>query len=589
MNNISLLHRLSSLNDIDFKEYKHRKYTSSPEDWRDIVIYQLLNDRFNNPDSQPNNLPWNKEESNFQGGNFRGIEEKLDYLKDLGIKAIWFSPVQQNCLYLNNVPHGYGIQDFLKIDPRFCLNTNDPEGELKNLIDTIHGKEMYVIFDIVLNHGGNVFEYEGIGAGANWSEQKYPILWRDQNGKGTWSSPPISKNDLHPAAGVGPQELFINEAWRRQGQTDRTEEKGDFYDLKEMATEYYSMDNLGNTYSVENILIDVYKYLIAEFDVDGYRIDTLKYINRDFSRLFGNAIREFALSIGKKNFFTYGEVWDNEDKIASFVGRYTKEKSEMVGVDSATDFNLRSVLVPVTKGFSAPIELVNFYEYRKSIQKEVLSTHGEASRYFVTFIDNHDLHERYLYSDEYQDQLTLALTCQFMLQGIPCLYYGTEQGLTGRGTRPESVREALWGKANAFDEESPLYKKISSLTEIRESYPELRYGRQYFREISGNGRDFGHSIYKPGIIAFSRLLSDKEAVIIANCDSNNNFKGMVLIDNSINQTDDIFNIEYSNKSAKSNTIMTREIRTANINGGVSKIMALEIDLEPLEVQILIKQ
>lgn len=592
MTNISLLNRLSSLEDIDFAQYKYENYMPSPEDWRDVVIYQLVTDRFNNPDKLPN-YPWNSQEGRFQGGSFKGIEEKLEYLKNLGVNAIWMSPVQQNCQYLDFVSHGYSIQDFLKIDPRFCLNSNDPEDELKHLINAIHAKGMYVIFDIVLNHGGDVFEYNKIGSTANWSDSKYSILWRDEHGNGIWDTPPEIKG-LHPYAGVGPGELFFNDAWRRQGKGDRFsasgEPMGDFESLKEMATDYSCVNDYGQVvFTIENILINVHKYLIAEFDVDGYRIDTLKYINRNFSKKFGNAMREFAMDIGKKNFFTYGEVWeDKEDVILSFVGRKPDEEADIVGVDSALDFPLRYQLVPVTKGYLAPIELVNFYKARKTYQKAVLSSHGEASRYFVTFLDNHDINERYLYSDEYQEQLILALTCQFTLQGIPCIYYGTEQGLKGRGNRPENVREALWGKENAFDETDYLYKCIAKLNQIRAKLAELRYGRLYFREISGDTKNFGYSCYSPGIIAFSRILSNKETVIVANSHTTNDFRGSVLIDSSLNSVNDVYEIVYSNKSDIKETKNVKEIINANISGNFSNIVTLEIDLKPMEVQILTK-
>ena len=76
---------------------------------------------------------------------------------------------------------------------------------------------------------------------------------------------------------------------------------------------------------LQRFLIRAYQYVIARFDIDGFRIDTLKYIDRDFARLFGDQMREFGLSIGKKNFFTFGEVYDSEDKIATFIGRNTMD------------------------------------------------------------------------------------------------------------------------------------------------------------------------------------------------------------------------------------------------------------------------
>src|SRR5262249_43844265 len=91
----------------------------SPEDWRDVWIYQILTDRFNNPATPPV-AAWNAYNRVFQGGTFNGIRDKLPYLARLGVGAIWLSPVQSNCQYRSTSYHGYGIQDFHSIDPRWC-------------------------------------------------------------------------------------------------------------------------------------------------------------------------------------------------------------------------------------------------------------------------------------------------------------------------------------------------------------------------------------------------------------------------------------------------------------------------------------
>ena len=90
----------------------------SPVDWRDTIMYFLLVDRFNNPMAPPNNLPWDSEFSDFQGGTFNGIGEQLDYLKALGFGAIWISPVQKNCQYRPTY-HGYGI--VASTIPKCCI------------------------------------------------------------------------------------------------------------------------------------------------------------------------------------------------------------------------------------------------------------------------------------------------------------------------------------------------------------------------------------------------------------------------------------------------------------------------------------
>ena len=110
----------------------------------------------------------------------------------------------------------------------------------------------------------------------------------------------------------------------------------------------------------------------------------------------------------------------------------------------------------------------------------------------------------------------MGVACLFTLQGIPCLYYGTEQGLHGSGTAMEAVREALWGKPGGFDRDHPFFQAIRQASAVRQQEPALRYGRQYFRPISGNGAQFGMSAFAPGVLAFSRILHEDEVVVIAN-------------------------------------------------------------------------
>src|SRR6185369_7550736 len=99
---------------------------------------------------------------------------------------------------------------------------------------------------------------------------------------------------------------------------------GDFESLKEFVT---GLED-GQVFPVRNALILAYQYAIARYDVDGFRIDTLKYIERSFAQIFGNAMREYALSIGKKNFFSFGEVFDDEERIDEFIGRNTQDAGD---------------------------------------------------------------------------------------------------------------------------------------------------------------------------------------------------------------------------------------------------------------------
>ncbi|HEU0317245.1 MAG TPA: alpha-amylase family glycosyl hydrolase, partial [Solirubrobacteraceae bacterium] len=236
--------------------------------------------------------------------------------------------------------------------------------------------------------------------------------------------------------------------------------------------------------------------------------------------------------------FTFGEVYDEEERIAGFIGRRADQAGDIVGVDAALDFPLFFRLPSVAKGFTPPGVLSDMYEHRKQVERTVISSHGEASRYFVTFLDNHDQHQRLRYEDptdptRYDGQAILALGCLVSLQGIPCVYYGTEQGLHGSGDQDLCVREALWGKPGAFDLTRPYPAAVAALLALRGREPALRYGRQYFRPISGDGVHFGPSRLAAGVVAFSRILSGTELLVVANTNPAAGWAGQVIVDGSL--------------------------------------------------------
>ncbi len=310
----------------------------SPQDWRDVWIYFLMLDRFKRADGQPSaSTPYDKRFGGFQGGTFNGVRERLHSVKELGAGAILLSPVLNNRQSDEGTFHGYGIQDILQPDPRFASTPGKEEEELCALVDEAHAQGLYVIFDIVLNHAGDVFGYKGIGSTALGGSQLRPIEWRDAIGQ---ARPDFSAIENIPAAQrepdglVWPAELQHKSYFRR---TDKGgEESGDFESLKEFVTGVRE----GPIFPVRNALILAYQYAIARYDMDGFRIDTLKSIERDFAQTFGNAMRQYALSIGKKNFFSYGEVFDGEERIAEFIGRDTRDGNDRLGVDAALDFPL---------------------------------------------------------------------------------------------------------------------------------------------------------------------------------------------------------------------------------------------------------
>ena len=597
----------------------------SPSDWRDCWIYFLMVDRFNNPAAAPN-FAWNRKYGFRQGGTFEGVRAQLPYLQKLGVNAIWLSPVVKNTRpekdgFAYAYP-GYNAQDFLSLEGRFASDGTEATAdiELQALVQEAHARDIYVVVDIVLNHAGRVFDYvwqnqiqpsftdNGLLYGPPGNEP--PIEWMNGLGfaRADW------QNAVDPAGAgqddsVWPLDLQRPVFFRRRGSKDSDAPgpplsyvPGDFGSMRQLVVEYDAtvagQEQLRQQYGISpvlSILIRAYQYLMAKYDIDGYRIDTVKYIRPDMVATFGNAMREFAQSAGKRNFFTFGEIYDTDATIDEFVGRNAAD-DQGFGIDSALDFPLFFQLPAVIKslGQNPPgVETIaRVFNDRKLAEKGQISSHGEAGKYFVSFIDNHDQNSRFNSPGTPVEQVTMALALLFGLQGIPCVYYGTEQGLQGTIDgldAMESVREALWGKPNAFDPASPLYVELQKIVSVRMSEAALRYGRLYFREVSGNRTDFGQSTGPQGMIAFSRILSNREIVVIANTNGSQNFGGSVLVDIDINRANRTMKIAYSNKH-KTGTQTTGIAQGTVYSAGSSPVSipvaSLPVYLDPWEVQIL---
>jgi glycosidase len=569
----------------------------SPADWRDQIIYFLMVDRFNNPAAPPAHQPY--DDPNYyayQGGRFSGVQQALPYIKALGAGAIWLSPALKNLRFDASSYHGYGIHDFLRAEPLFASDPTNQDGadaELRALVDAAHAAGLYVIFDIVLNHVGDVFAYDGQSSAA-FSATPMTVQWRDATG-----APQVAWSDIANIANkpldalVWPAELQQNGYFRRQGAPNPAgpDTIGDFASLKQLLT---------SDVTLRSFLIRAYQYVIARYDVDALRIDTLRYLPPDFAQTFGNAVREFALNIGKKNFFTFGEVLDAsaEQDIAQFIGRNTQRDDDpnaLVGVDAALDYPLFNTLKPVIKGFSAPQTVIGMYQYRKGVEQYILSSHGDATRYFVTFLDNHDMKERIRYEQpgdptQFDAQVPLAIGSLYGLPGIPCLYYGTEQGLHGAGTDP-AVREALWGLAPAMPTNTPFFVELQKLAAVRAAQPALRYGRYYFRPISGDGANFGASAYPGGILAWSRILNDVEVLVVANTSTTQALAVDVILEITLSRAGDPLKIYYSNNptaTAPAAVFTVQQATVAEVDGstGYGPLNCTRVSLQPMELQIL---
>ena len=157
------------VSDLDIDALRGREFFPSPVAWEDQVLYFLMLDRFSSGEETDAFRPedaesavraeedaarWREAGRGWVGGTLRGLTGRIGYLQRLGVTAIWVSPVLKQVESLATY-HGYGIQDFLDVDPHF--GTTD---DLRDMVAVAHEHGIRVILDIILNHAGNVFSYD---------------------------------------------------------------------------------------------------------------------------------------------------------------------------------------------------------------------------------------------------------------------------------------------------------------------------------------------------------------------------------------------------------------------------------------------
>lgn len=167
------------------------------------------------------------------------------------------------------------------------------------------------------------------------------------------------------------------------------------------------------------------------------------------------------------------------------------------------------------KGFCGPQTLFN----RLGAQRERALNRGEMGRYLVTFVDNHDSFwqpGRFGADNAPEAQIIGAIGFLICVLGTPCLYYGTEQGFQGK-VSDNAMREAMFDQArpgyNLLNTNCTIYRRIAEIAGIMQTTPHLRFGRMYYRQISGDGEHFGFPDGTTYTLAFSRLLWGSEVLV----------------------------------------------------------------------------
>jgi len=398
----------------------------------DDTIYFVLTDRFYDGNSSNNLHVDTVNPRAFHGGDFDGLIKKIPYFKQLGITALWITPVYINIHDLGDSAgyHGYWTIDFDKIDTHLYTPTPDREAGskayLKDLVDAFQQENIKIILDMVVNHTGYHTD----------AYNNYPDKVFDNS------------NFNH---GVGSVEGEL------AGLPDLDHDQVDVAD-----------------YFIQNILS-----WIEETGIDGIRMDTVKHVEDKFWYLFKSQIKT-----SHPNITLIGEVLDWD---AQYLSHYQKDHD----FDSVFDFPLCGAM----KGcfvWDRPMTELARPRLHPDETKGILDhdkVYTNANR-LVTLLDNHDLDRRIMTEildrvghwdkDLAKEILKLALTFIMTTRGIPQLYYGTEIGMTGYAD-PDNRKNMPWDQFNGNNTpkntfEKALFDHTRKVISIRNNNPAIAYG-----------------------------------------------------------------------------------------------------------------
>ncbi|MBX9897853.1 MAG: alpha-amylase [Qipengyuania sp.] len=489
------------------------------------VVYFVLPDRFANgdPANDRGGLRGDRLKTGFDpaakgffhGGDLKGLRDRLPYLKNLGITAIWFAPIFQNKPVQGPSGdesagyHGYWVTDFTRPDAHFGTRA-----EFRAFVDAAHGLGMKVYMDIIANHTADVIRYAD-GDATNYeyrSKGDYPYSTRGK-ADGPAINPGFMGDEDSSQANfaklIDPDYAYrptVPEAekavkvpawlndpiyYHNRGNSSFTGEDsrfGDFSGLDDLFTEHPR---------VRQGMIDIYGAWIDDFGIDGFRIDTARHVDPGFWRVFVPAMLERARAKGIPNFAMFGEVFKDVPQ-NGYIAEYTRRDKLPQVLDFAFQASVREVL---GRG-KGTVVLAQMFD------GDVLYEGGEdAALNLPTFLGNHDM-GRFAWlvkqdrpgigQDELLQRTLLAHAMLMTLRGAPVIYYGDEQGFVGAGG-DQLAREDMFPSKTAvynairligtdrttaqdnFDPAHPLYAAIAGLAKLRAAHPALRKGRQTVR------------------------------------------------------------------------------------------------------------
>ncbi|WP_109001284.1 pullulanase-type alpha-1,6-glucosidase [Streptomyces rishiriensis] len=463
----------------------------------------------------------------YQGGDLKGLTKKLDYIKGLGTTAIWMAPIFKNQPVQGTGSnasagyHGYWITDFTQVDPHFGTNE-----DLETLIAKAHAKGMKVFFDVITNHTADVvdhteksYDYLSKGAfpylakdGRPFDDEAYADYTDGSKAFPSVDADSFPRTPTVPAAKKNvkvPSWLNDPTMYHNRGDSTYAGESttyGDFSGLDDLWTERPE---------VVGGMEEIYRRWVRDFDIDGFRIDTVKHVDMEFWTQWATALDAYAAKQGRDDFFLFGEVYSADTSVTSpYVTRGR--------LDATLDFPFQEAARQYASQGGSAKKLASVFadDYKYTTDK--------ANAYEqVTFLGNHDMGRIGYFLKQDNPKATdaellakdrLANELMFLSRGNPVVYYGDEQGFTGSGGDKDARQTMFASKvpdyldddeigtdrthaSDAYDASAPLYRQIAALAALRRANPALTDGVQTERYAADG----------PGVYAVSRNGLGKDA------------------------------------------------------------------------------
>ncbi len=496
---------------------------------QDEVFYFLLPDRFQNgdPSNDTGGIPGDEFDHGFlpshknfyHGGDLAGLTltSTLDYLDNLGVSALWITPVFKNDVLEGSgtdvnssyaAYHGYWIIDYEAIDPH--LGTDQ---EFIDFVDAAHARGIKVYLDIVANHTGNLIDYlENQYSYRNKTDYPYRdasgVAFDDRDYVGTGTFPALDPAISFPytpiTTGVKNPDWLNNPIYyHNRGDSSFSGESstyGDFFGLDDLFTEHPA---------VVMGFIDIFTNTIANYNIDGFRLDTVKHVNVEFWQEVIPTVMDYATNNGKPEFFMFGEVFDYS---TPYLSTFTTQG----GLPSVLDFQTQGYAY----GFAIKSEATN--NLQTHFANDDYYTDADSNAYqLANFISNHDIGRFGGFirnelggapTDEWLARSELGHALMFFARGFPIVYYGDEQGFVSDGGDADAREDMLPSQVASYndndligttattaddnlDPNHPLYQTFADYATVYEAHLALRRGAQIHRYGQGSA----------GIYAFSRI------------------------------------------------------------------------------------